>query len=155
MVAQNEILLKETYDNLINVALCVLPAQRVEGLISDQFMCYGTAADEEVYRFEGLKWMVERSKNELGDAKYEIKRYPKFRNIFSNGYSALFIEEVEVLVGEGADTFSIRARVSTICEYIDDRWMIHHFHISTPDANTQEGEAWPIEEWKRKNKELE
>src|SRR5688500_15444452 len=155
MVAQNEILLKETYDNLINVALCVLPAQRVEGLISDQFMCYGTAADEEGYRFEGLKWMVERSKNELGDAKYEIKRYPKFRNIFFNGDSALFTEGVEVVVREAADRFSIRARVSTIFECIDDRWIIHHYHISTADANTQKGGAWPIEEWKRKNKELE
>jgi hypothetical protein len=155
MTAHNEKLLDETYETLINVALGGMPLQNIDGLLSDQFMAYGTAPDEEVYGYNSFKWMVERQWAELENVKPEIKRHQKFKKLFSNANSALIVEEVEIIVGKGDEANAILLRLSTIMEYTGEKWMILHFHGSTADANTLEGNAWPIEEWKRRNIELE
>ena len=155
MTAHHEQILNNTYNLIIEVALCGAPLQSLAGVIADQFMSFGTASDEKLYSFDDLRWMVERQRNELGDLPSQIKRYPKFSTIFSGGHSALIVEEIEITVGEGEERNLMILRLSTVLEYRTDKWMVIHFHASTPDANTQEGEAWPIEEWKRRNKELQ
>ncbi len=155
MTAHNEKLLDETYETLINVALGGMPLQNIDGLLSDQFMAYGTAPDEELYGYNSFKWMVERQWAELENVKPEIKRHQKFKKLFSNANSALIVEEMEIIVGKGDEANAILLRLSTIMEYTAEKWMILHFHGSTADANTLEGNAWPIEEWKRRNIELE
>jgi signal transduction histidine kinase len=155
MTAQQEILLIETYDNLVKVALTDAPMDLLDGSISAHFVGYGSAADEVVHNYDEFKWLVQRQRDELGDIKNETRRHPKYRHVYSGGTSALFIEEIEIIIGEEPETHHILLRLSTILEFVNEKWLIHHFHGSTADANTPEGDAWPIEEWKRKNQELE
>lgn len=44
-------------------------------------------------------------------------------------------------------------RISTVFEYREEAWKVIHWHASTPVAT--EGDTWHIDEWKRKNDELQ
>ncbi|NGP75083.1 SnoaL-like domain-containing protein [Balneolaceae bacterium YR4-1] len=147
--------LNATYDILVNVALKNHPIEGIAGHIDDRFMAYGTAADERIFGLDGFTWMIERQWEEMNASKTEIRQLPVFRQVFNGGNSALIVEEIEMLMEEEPEIPPILLRLSTLLEYNGKRWIILHFHSSMADANTLEGSAWPIEELKRRNIELE
>ncbi|MDQ3682971.1 MAG: nuclear transport factor 2 family protein, partial [Bacteroidota bacterium] len=155
MNAEKEILLKATYDSLINVALFNHPIGEIEYCISESFMGYGTARDEKVFGLKEFVWMLERQRKELGDVEFRIRRFPVTREEFCSGNSVLIVEEFETSITTDDAVNSFILRLSTVLEYKSYHWMICHFHGSIADANTQQGDAWPIEEWKRRNAELQ
>ena len=147
--------LHEVYEALIHVALFQHSYEKLRPHIDDTFMGYGTALDEKLRGWEGFHWMVDRQRKELAENDITINRYPIQKSAFADDRSAMIVEEIEFTftTEEGPTGFTMR--LSTILEYANDRWMIHHFHGSTADADTPEGSAWPIEEWKRRNAELQ
>jgi signal transduction histidine kinase len=120
-------------------------------------MGYGTAPDERIFGWEGFTWMVERQREEIKGMRTEVRQNPVHRQIFSGDTSALFVDEISIVIEDnnGSDLAPLIVRNSTLLKYNGKKWMILHFHGSTPDANTLDGSAWPIEEWKKKNAELE
>ena len=148
--------MKNVYAVLVNVAFYNHPFSEIEQHIGDDFMGYGTALDEILHGWEGFQWMITRQRGELNDDnKIEIKRIPVLNQLFGEDRSAFIVEEFEITVAMGQEFHGFTMRLSTILEYDNSRWMIKHFHGSTADADTPEGNAWPIEEWKRRNAELE
>ena len=157
MQAVRENTLNSTYQALIEVAFMGDPLNKIEDLIDPDFMGYGTAPDEKLFCVNGIKWMVERQREEVTGLCPEIKRNQVYHRILSNGTSALFVEELDISLKDDKKVVftCVTMRLSTLLEYNGKSWKIIHCHASVPDANTMEGSAWPIEEWKRKNTELE
>ena len=46
-------------------------------------------------------------------------------------------------------------RNTLMMEYIDNKWKVVHFHASIPVYTQSETDTWHIEEWKKKNEELQ
>ncbi|MBT8219383.1 MAG: nuclear transport factor 2 family protein, partial [Bacteroidia bacterium] len=144
----------QVYEAMVHVALYNHPLSEIESHITDDFMGYGTALDETVRGWKDFKWMIERQRGEL-DSEVEIKRIPLLKQTYSNDRSALIVEEFEMTMNMGEEIHGFTLRLSTLLEFTSDKWVIKHFHGSTADADTPEGNAWPIEEWKRRNAELQ
>jgi signal transduction histidine kinase len=155
MNVRREQLLVSTYETLINVAFMAQPMRKLSGLVDKKFMAYGSAADEKVFGFKGLRFMLERQKKQIEGLQVSIKRKVVSKSVFNQDNGALIIEEFEFFIKDYGPDFSIRLRMSTLLKFTDDKWMILHFHGSVADANTVEGSAWPMEEMRRKNLELE
>src|SRR5688572_7011984 len=45
-------------------------------------------------------------------------------------------------------------RRSTVFQWIDDRWIAVHLHVSEPSAHLVAGESWPVQALKAQNEEL-
>src|SRR5688572_21649655 len=45
-------------------------------------------------------------------------------------------------------------RRSTVFQWIDDRWIAIHLHVSEPSAHLVAGESWPVQALKAQNEEL-
>ena len=145
----------ELYECLISVALFNHPLEDVRPHFNEDFMGYGSAEDEVLYGWEGYKWMVERQRGELGDELLKINRIPLVENIDLNNGSAHFVEEFEFVSEVDGDEQRFILRLTTLLNLKEDKWIVSHFHGSFADVNTPEGQAWPIEEWKARNAELQ
>lgn len=157
MEAAREKSLYATYNTLQGVTFGNDPITNVKANIDESFMGYGTAADEKILGWEGFTWMVERQREELKGMRPDVLQNPVHSQVFSGDSSALFVDELRIAMEDNtqSDLPPLLVRNSTILKYNGKKWMIIHFHGSLPDANTLKGSAWPIEEWKRKNAELE
>jgi signal transduction histidine kinase len=147
--------LQASYDMLVNVALRNYPIEEFEDSIDDQFMGYGTASDEKIYGLEGFRFLVERQRKEVEGLKTEIKQDPVKLETYADNQVALVVEELEILMNIDGEINNLTFRLSSLFEWVEKRWMLRHFHGSTADADTPDGHAWPIEEWERRNIELE
>ena len=145
----------EVYNKMINVALFKEPIENIAPHIDDRFMAYGTASDEKIFGLEGFQWLVHRQWQEMDPDNIVIKRTPVLHQFFGSNDSALVVEEIEMQMKEDDSTHSVPLRLSCLLEYSNEGWKIVHFHGSVADANTLPGSSWPIEEWKRRNLELE
>ena len=157
MEAAREKSLYATYKTLQGVTFGNDPITNVRAHIDGGFMGYGTAADEKILGWEGFTWMVERQREEIKGMHPDLRLNPVHRRVFSGNSSALFVDELRIAMEDNNESQipPLIVRNSTILKYNGKKWMIIHFHASLPDANTLEGTAWPIEEWKRKNADLE
>ena len=72
-------------------------------------------------------------------------------------YGAIAVVEGELLVTMPLEDTSLEmlTRVTTIYKQDNDQWQAIHFHASFPSSEQAEGELWPMEALKAKNKELE
>lgn len=155
MCSEKENQLESTLDSFVNATFVIGTISSVEEFMDKDLMVYGTAPDEKVFGKDGFKWMVERQRQELKGPSPEIKRKPVLRKIFGQGNSALNVEEVIMKVKDEDGTYIFTLRMTTVFEYDGKKWRILHIHGSTIDTNIQKGSAWPIEEYKRKNAELQ
>jgi len=147
--------LKTVYEDLIGVALFNQPFSLIKNNLGQDFIGYGTSPDEKIDDFNAFVWMINRQRSELKNRDVEIKRGNVHNYLFSSGTGALFIEEIEMAFSDDEQLLSIQLRLTTVLELINEKWMLLHFHGSTPDPNTLKGHAWPIEGLKKKNQELE
>jgi signal transduction histidine kinase len=155
MEKKKEQQLRRTYDTLISVAFGNGSISRLKGLFDDSFMAYGTTADEKVFGFEGIRFLIERQKAQLRGQKMDFARNLIHRSYFNNENGALFIEEFNFNIRDKDSSVFFLMRMSSILKFETGKWKFIHFHASTSDSNTMEGDAWPVEELKRKNVELE
>ena len=151
MNARKQELLHAVYETVIRVALLGDPISRLRGLVSRQFMAIGSAADEIIYGYKGLKLVLERQRVELEGHQPSIRRRAEYETYFVKDNAALICENIDFTADEGSFTI----RLSTVLAYEDQKWTVLHFHGSIPDAITPEGQALPIEQLKKKNLELQ
>jgi signal transduction histidine kinase len=116
-------------------------------------MGYGTAEHEFVESREGMMEMASTQTEQLRNMNIEIIRSPILERFLADGTSCLIVEEFDM--HNLADGHRFSMRLSTILEWIGEKWLVTHFHASTPDSNVAEEESLPMEGLRRKNQELE
>ncbi len=155
MNPEKEKLLQDTYDKFVLLSMNKLPAEVMDEIVSKKIMAYGTAIDENIESLEDLmKLMHTQEKQALG-MKFEHKIVPVFRNISPEEDSAIFVDEWNVKIHSGTEIFKLFLRGTTNLEYAEGKWKVIHFHTSKPDDTQGKTDTWHIDEWKRKNEELQ
>ena len=147
--------MEEVYEALVGVALQGQPLSKIQDYVDSHFMGYGTSEDEMLKGWDGLKWMIERQRKEMEKSSMTLTRHPILKTKLGHDNITLIVEEFEFKITSEEGPYSFTMRLSTILEYNQGKWMLRHFHGSTADADTPEGNAWPVEEWKRRNAELQ
>ncbi len=116
-------------------------------------MGYGTAAHEFFETRKDVIQMATIQSEQLQKQHIEINRKPILERFLTDGTTYLIVEEFDLYLAQ--DDYRLSTRLSTILERINNKWMVTHFHGSTPDSNIAEEEAFPMEGLRKKNEELE
>ncbi|NNE03584.1 MAG: SnoaL-like domain-containing protein, partial [Eudoraea sp.] len=144
---------RDVYERMIDVFFYFKPIKDLKKTVHPEFMGYGTAAHEFFSNRLDVTAMAKSQSEQLRHQKVEIQRKPIVERVFANGTSCLIIEEFDMNFKD--TNHHLLARLSTILECIDGKWIVTHFHGSTPDSNIAEDEAFPKEGLVKKNEELE
>ncbi|TSA30628.1 MAG: hypothetical protein D4R68_00425 [Ignavibacteriales bacterium] len=153
MNIEKEKLLKETYDTFLNLILYDSPLDRMREYIADDVMGYGTTLDEKILDIMRLRKLVIDQREQGAGAEINFDVKPVFRRVTSNQEAAIFVDEIKIsMIIDGAKN-ELPLRFSSVFYYLDGKWMLVHLHGSV--AVETEGDTWHLNEWQRKNEELQ
>jgi hypothetical protein len=155
MNSKKEKLLNDTYYKWIQTSLYDLPLSGTNDFVDAKIMGYGSAIDEKVLSISGYCELINRQREQAVGLKMSFEITPVFRSISNKEDSAIFVDEIKVLIIVNEDKQELFLRITTILEYIDSKWIVVHWHGSMPTETTAETDVWLVNEWKRKNAELE
>jgi serine phosphatase RsbU (regulator of sigma subunit) len=151
-----ENLLQQTYDKFIDIALGDAATDKWKDIIDNKIMGYGTAVDEKLLSFQDTLELINNQRKQVktfDDYNYEIK--PVLKRIFNNENSALIVNEIDLITVIDGEKNILPVRLSTILEYTDSKWVILHWHGSVAEHVSGGEDPWHVNEWKRRNAELE
>ena len=151
--AKNKTEALAVYEKLIGVLLFFKPIEELDEIVHPDFHGYGTAAHEYFFNIDGVRGMAEMQAEQLAGTNHTLTRNLVYQNFASDGKTCLILEEFVLHMQENDHTLEFR--VSTLLEEISGKWIITHFHGSTPDSDIAEEEAFPMEGLRKKNQELE
>lgn len=148
-------LLNNTHQKFLKIGLCILPIEDLEEIVIEDYMGFGTTADERMFSLTDLRNLILRQKEQSAGIQisYDIKNI--YNRLSSHELSAYFADDITVCIKMGNEDIQIQLRFSCMYEYMDNKWMAVHSHGSKPENVATEEDTWGIEEWKKKNLELE
>ncbi len=144
---------REVYERMIEVFFYAKPLDDLKETVHQEFFGYGTAAHEFFESRRELQKMAKLQAEQLRQQKFEISRKKVMEKLLTDGTSCLIVEEFDLYLSES--DHQMHMRLSTILELMNEKWLVTHFHGSTPDSNIDDTEALPLEGLRKKNAELE
>ncbi len=153
MNSKKKELLDKTHKNFLSSMLLEFPQERIGELVVEDVMGYGTTIDEKMFGVKALQSIIQRQIDQSTDLQldHEVKevnrRYNETENI------AVIVGEVNIILKSQDGDNELKVRVSTVLEYFDTNWKVIHWHASV--ATDSENDTWHLQEWKKKQAELE
>tara|TARA_R110001592_G_scaffold164026_1_gene398012 strand:+ start:11333 stop:12634 length:1302 start_codon:yes stop_codon:yes gene_type:complete len=156
MDLKKEILLNKTYQKFIETGFNSPESLDIlDELAAPDIMGFGTTKDEKIFSLSEFKELINRQRTQSQGIQLKWTSSPVFRKIFSDENSAVFTDDITLEIIINKQTILIPLRFSVILEYQNDKWMVIHFHGSKPEDVSTEEDTFGIEDWKKKNAQLE
>jgi signal transduction histidine kinase len=156
MELSKERLLNETYVRFMEIGLnSPEDLGDLDELVSPDLMGFGTTVDERMFSIADLKGLLDRQRVQSEGLSVKWSLHPVFRKVMKDENSALFVDDVHLLVTVNEETIQIDLRFSLVFEFINYKWMIIHFHGSKAEQVSTEEDTWGIDIWKKRSEELE
>ncbi len=156
MQVEKEKLLTDTHKKFIETGISS-PEQLeiLDDLAVSDIMGLGTTADENIFSVADLKELINRQREQSHGLQIKWSVKPMFRKILKGENSAVFVDNIILEIAADNNIIKMQLRYSSVMEYREDKWVVVHFHGSKPENVSTEEDTWGIEEWKKRNVELE
>lgn len=156
MDTTKEGLLNKTYNDFLDIFINDdLPISYLDIIAAEDIMGFGTTLDEKVFTLSGLKVFAQRQRDQSVGIQVDWKISPLVHRIAEDGNSAVFNDDVSISITVNNEIIEMPMRLSVVLEYIEDKWLVVHWHASKPENVESEKDTFGIEDWKQKNAELE
>ncbi|MBI1277595.1 MAG: DUF4440 domain-containing protein [Anaerolineaceae bacterium] len=100
---------------------------------------YGTGMDEKRVGKDEVQFQIERDFAQSEEFSCTLD----WNQVGTNGNVAWIASDVTVMVKvPGAQEMSFPARLSTVMQNYDGRWLFEHFHLSVAAAGQDEGDSF-------------
>lgn len=153
---KKENLLKEAYSKLLDVGFGDGPLETINQFIDDDVMGYGTAQDEKIMSIREFRdLMIDQRKQAVNFDHFSFTSKPVINRISDNGNTAVIVDEILLLTRIKGEANELAVRMSTVFEFRDEAWKLIHWHGSKPEHISGGDDPWHVDEWKRKNEELQ
>lgn len=122
-------------------------------MVHPNVMIFGTTKDEKVFSLEELNEFFKSQYRQMEGVKPALERKRLTTHISEDQNCAIIAEEITLNLNSEEISNSLYLRTSCVMQYNADRWMLAHWHSSTPVET--ENDHWHMEEWKRENERLQ
>ena len=148
-------LLNDTYQKFMDICLGQLPMDNLDELVVGDVMGFGTTIDEKLFSIADLRNLVNRQIEQSQGMELKYKMTPLLRRVAADGIAAVYADDLSLILTVNNETIELYLRFSVVLEYINDRWVVIHWHGSKPGNVQTDKDTFGIEEWKEKNAALE
>jgi signal transduction histidine kinase len=155
MTPEKLLKLNDTYQKYIELGLFDFPVDASQEFVIENIMGYGTNLDEKIFSFSELRELVLRQRQQAAGIEMRVDRTPVFKKITSDENAAIFVEEVKITMLVSGMEHKLDIRLTTALEYMDENWMVIHWHASVPVVTNEVSDTWNVGELNRKNEELQ
>ncbi len=155
MQDEKERLLNEAYQHFIQYGFGNLPVELSADFVAEDIMSYGTAIDEKVFSRNAMDEWINRQREHSEGLDVQLSEIPVSRRISAQEDTATIVSEFVVSMMVEGKRNELFMRLTTVLEFINGKWLGVHTHASIPDINSSKHDPLHINEWKRKNEELQ
>ena len=155
MKSEKEKLLNSTYQNFLQISLADLSLDGLDDILDQNIMGYGTALNEKIFSISDYRDLISRQREQGKEIEMKHDFTPVLRKKGEDGNSAVFVDEVTLTMTANGEKHELFLRVSSVLEYIKEKWVVVHFHGSKPEYTDGEKDTWHINELKQKTEALE
>jgi signal transduction histidine kinase len=156
MATNKEKLLNETHEKFMETGFNSPESLDIlDELVAPDIMGLGTTTDERIFSVADLKKLIIRQREQSQGFQIRWNTNPVLRQVLKDGNAAVFVDDVILEISVNNDTVKMALRYSSVMEFRVDKWVVIHFHGSKPENVSTEEDTWGIEEWKKRNAELE
>ncbi|SDB19688.1 His Kinase A (phospho-acceptor) domain-containing protein [Flavobacteriaceae bacterium MAR_2010_188] len=149
-------LLNETYDKIIDIGLVGNGvAEDLDDVIAKDFHGFGTTSDEIIRSINELYQLVKTQREQSEGLEFSWDFKPFDRRISKNGDFAVYSDIIHVGIIAGEEKVCFEIRFTAALEFLDNRWVLVHFHGSKPEKVESAEDTWGVQDWKRKNETLQ
>jgi len=152
-IPDNNTSARSAYEQMIRVLLDFEDDKGLLEVVHPDIIGYGSAEHEFMRTCQDVQNMARMQSEQLKGQGFQFVRKPVEERYFADGNICLILEEFDLSLPEINHHFLLR--LSSMLEKKDGKWLISHFHGSTPDSDIAEEEAFPMEGLRKKNQELE
>jgi len=127
---------------------------RIEDIVLEDVMGYGTTTEERVFGLDGVKELIYlgiEQRKHLTDFSYQTS--PVISKIINNDTTALIVDEITLNYKKDGVEMSLEVRISNIFRYVESKWKVLHWHGSV--GVESENDTWHQNEWQRENEKLQ
>jgi len=153
---EKETALKEAYAKLLAVGFGEGSIEETSQFITKDVMGYGTALDEKIMTLEDFNKLIEEQRKQaVNFDDFSFTSNPVKIQFVDNGNVALVVDEIELNTQIKNNSNTLFIRMTTVFEFRDESWRVIHWHGSKPEHISGGEDPWHVDEWKKKNAELE
>lgn len=147
--------LLNTYNLWVKCFMEDTPIDQFDAIASTNIMGYGTTSEEKVFGIDKVKALCRLGQEQ----RQHLKDYNYSLEIVDKQYSnlekcAVIVAEIDINYIYDTVKTALNLRISTVLFNEYSKWKIVHWHGSVP-VETDEGDTWHAEEWKRENLRLQ
>ncbi|MDP5081350.1 MAG: nuclear transport factor 2 family protein, partial [Winogradskyella sp.] len=148
-------LLEQTHQTIMEVGLESSNPELLINLASPNIVAFGSTTDENIFGIDDLKALLKKQKAQSLGIEIKWKLNNLSSHISKDENNALFVDEVNLNIKTEEDSIEMLLRFSLVLEYVENKWIMVHFHTSKPEQVENEEDTFGIETWKAKATELE
>ena len=156
MTTSKRKLLEDTYQKFMEVGFSeTIPLKTIDSILSENLTGFGTAADERIFSKSDFYALIERQREQTKGINLKCYILPLVHNISKDENSAVFTDDVTLEIDISSEPIKMDVRFTVILEFIDNKWVVVHFHGSKPEQVESETDTFGINKWQQKTIELE
>ncbi len=127
----------------------------LEDIVAQDVVGFGTTIDEKLFGVRELQSLLIRQKEQSEGMDISWKINTLDIHISADENSAIFTNEIVLYITENENPIEMYMRFSVVLEYVQDKWIVVHWHGSKPEHVESEKDTWGIQTWKEKAESLE
>ncbi|GMQ25461.1 hypothetical protein Aoki45_21430 [Algoriphagus sp. oki45] len=156
MDQKKKILLNQAYQEFVEIGLNIRPIlDELKHLIDPNIMGFGTTEDERIFSRQDFIDLIKRQEDQAAGIKLEHQIKPVHQRVLSGENSAVYVDDLIMRITTDSGQFEMKMRFSTVLDYLEEKWVVVHWHGSKPEEVKSEEDTWGIAIWKKKTEELE
>ena len=156
MDQKKKILLNQAYQEFVEIGLNIRPIlDELKHLIDPNIMGFGTTEDERIFSRQDFIDLIKRQEEQAVGIKLEHQIKPVHRRVLNGENSAIYVDDLIMRITTDSGQFEMKMRFSIVLEYLEEKWVVVHWHGSKPEEVKSEEDTWGIAIWKKKTEELE
>ena len=156
MDIDKQTLLYETHQKFMQTGLNSPESLEIlDEIAASDIMGFGTTIDERIFSLGDLKNLIKRQKEQSHGIDMNWTSNSVLKRVSKDENVAIIVDDIILELTFINDTLKIFLRYSSILEYQSGKWVVIHFHGSKPENVESEVDTWGIQEWKKRNAELE
>ena len=155
MKAYKESELEKCHSDFLSICFGDFPMEKIPRHVSSTITGFGTNVNEKIQSFSDFINLLEFQRKESEDIAMKFHFDPAFKTVFSNGKAAVFVDEGKIAIKVDGSELELFLRLSSVYEFFAGKWVALHFHGSLPQGEEGDQDTWAVNEWKRKNEELQ
>jgi signal transduction histidine kinase len=155
MTSEKKQLLDKTFQSFMELGLSGENMDFLDDMVAKDVVGFGTTIDEKIFGVKEMRDLLIRQKEQSAGMEMNWKINTLDIHISTDENTVIYTNDLTLYITVDGNTIEMYMRFSVVLEYVEDKWMVVHWHGSKPEHVESEKDTWGVQTWKEKAEALE